>query len=61
MKVLWYCHECGKRHVLNHVFVGGWYRLAMRLLHRSDLCWMQPVPVEPGFAWCQWCGMRGRR
>lgn len=37
------------------------YRPTMRLMHRLNWCWMQPTPVEPGRAWCHWCGMRGKR
>lgn len=37
------------------------YRPLMRVLHRLNCCWMEPMPVEPGRAWCHWCGMRGRR
>lgn len=39
---------------------GRWYRMRMRMLHRYNLCWMQRVGVEDGYAWCHWCGMRGR-
>lgn len=60
ISVLRYCHECGKRHLLNHVGVGLPYRMRMRILHRFNLCWVQPVGVSPGAVYCSWCGMRGR-
>lgn len=46
---------------------GRWYRLRMRLLHRLNLCWMQPTPLRDGDngqwinVWCHWCGVRGKR
>lgn len=46
---------------------GRFYRARMRLLHRFDLCWMQPLPMRDGDygqwinVWCHWCGVRGRR
>lgn len=46
---------------------GSIYRARMRLLHRFDLCWMQPGFLRSGDNgqwinfWCHWCGVRGRR
>lgn len=40
---------------------GKIYRVVMRLGHRFGWCFPRPVAVEPGYVWCHWCGMRGRR
>lgn len=40
---------------------GRLYRLVMRAMHRFGWCYPELVPVEPGYVWCHWCGMRGRR
>jgi hypothetical protein len=47
----------------------GWtgYRPTMRVLHRLNLCWMEPLPIREGEngqwinVWCSWCGVRGQR
>lgn len=47
--------------------IGAFYRLRMRVLHRFNLCWMQPSPMRAGengqwiTVWCHWCGVRGKR
>ena len=43
------------------------YGCVMRLLHRYELCWTQPLPLRDGAhgqwvnVWCHWCGVRGKR
>lgn len=43
------------------------YRPTMHLLHRWNLCWMEPSPLRSGDCgqWinvrCNWCGVSGRR
>jgi hypothetical protein len=42
---------------------GRIYRPVMRLMHRHGWCYPQlsPMPDNPSFVWCHWCGMRGDR
>jgi hypothetical protein len=43
-------------------FANGWiYRPVMRFMHRLGWCWPTPSPIEPGYVWCHWCGMRGKK
>lgn len=40
------------------------YRHSMRFLHRFDLHYAPPSPMDGKYGdhhhWCQWCGMRGK-
>jgi hypothetical protein len=55
------------RHWLDCQFARIGYRPTMRLLHRMNLCWVQPSPMREGDngqwtpVWCHWCGVRGKR
>lgn len=40
---------------------GRIYRPVMRIMHRFGWCWPTASPIEPGYVWCHWCGMRGKR
>jgi hypothetical protein len=49
------------------MFLNVWcrhlYRPTMRVMHRFNLHYAPPSPMNPRFGeqhhWCQWCGLRG--
>jgi hypothetical protein len=42
---------------------GFFYRIRMRIAHRLGYCYVPDTQAspEPGYVWCHWCGMRGKR